>query len=262
MLTLEEEISVREPGTAGSVTDAELVSISLPGSALPLALVAATVVMRNSGDSIWSEAGDHSSGHRLGSLAGDELSWVPRAYEGYSNSVADQRIFLTSPVVAGGEASFDFHVQAPAVEGSYQLRARMVQDGVAWFGAEVLASLVVTASVDAGVAVDSAVVADANVAPDSALFPDATQLADAAQLPDVTQQVDAAQGPGSSSEPDRGALFYDAGAQSDADVTTPSAEGCGCHSGGETQLPGWLALLSLMWLAAAQRKQARVGAKR
>ena len=53
---------------------------------------------------------------------------------GYANGVDDARITLGAGGAPAADATFTFAITAPASAGDYVLAARMVRDGVAWFG--------------------------------------------------------------------------------------------------------------------------------
>ena len=85
---------------------------------------------------LWSEA----DGERLGAAPGcpsaaatNALVFLPTS-GGYANSPADARVTLAADTPPGGDASFTFAVTAPATPGDYVFAARMVRDGVGWFG--------------------------------------------------------------------------------------------------------------------------------
>jgi len=101
------------------------------------------VTLENHGAQAWP-AGDAI---RLGAAAGcpdatDEnaIAWVPDA--GYANSPTDARVFLPADVPPGGSLDVHVPVQAPAA-GTYHFAARMVVEGVAWFGTTASADIVV-----------------------------------------------------------------------------------------------------------------------
>ncbi|MBW2702036.1 MAG: hypothetical protein JRF33_14565 [Deltaproteobacteria bacterium] len=144
--TLQEEISFREPGTqSGTEDNAVVVAVDIPTSVTASSTISATVTLRNTGDTTWVEPADHAGGTRLGSLSENVLTWVPGAAGGYSNSPTDQRLFVPGPVAPNQEVTFSFQIQVPASQGSYLYAARMVHDGVAWFGPEVRHSIQVEA---------------------------------------------------------------------------------------------------------------------
>jgi hypothetical protein len=111
--------------SAAIVKDASSVPLKLtPGGAQTV-----RVRVLNTGWSRWRAA----DGYRLGTNAGNGLSWSGVACGGYMNAPQDGRAFLCNDVPPGGTADFVFNVTAPA-SGPTALSVRMVKDGVAWFG--------------------------------------------------------------------------------------------------------------------------------
>ncbi len=79
-----------------------------------------TVKMLNTGGLDWNSAG----AYKLGSN------------NPLGNSIwGRNRVELAASTAIGGTATFTFNVTAPNTPGSYNFQWRMVQDGVAWFGA-------------------------------------------------------------------------------------------------------------------------------
>lgn len=123
----------------------------------------ATVRVRatNLGSDVWRAADKV----RLGSGAGcpltpsaNAIAWAPPASKGYAHSLTDARVELdaAAAVAHGDEASFDVDVIAPKSPGTYAFSARMVREGVAWFGTPLSVTLtVVDAAADAGAAPDA-----------------------------------------------------------------------------------------------------------
>jgi hypothetical protein len=97
-----------------------------------------TLTMQNRGSDVWSEAAQVRLGAAPGcpsAAASNAFGFVPGAGGGYANGVADARIAFGGVSVArGGSAALTFAISAPATPGDYVLGARMVRDGVAWFG--------------------------------------------------------------------------------------------------------------------------------
>ena len=138
--SLEEELHILDPA-ASAVSSSRLVSYDVPSSAAGGDTVPASVTMCNDGSLSWIEPSDGVGGTRLGALASNALEWVPGPSGGYSNGLDDQRIFLGAPVAPGTVVTFELGLRPPVSPGSYALGARMVQDGVAWFGPEVRAEV-------------------------------------------------------------------------------------------------------------------------
>ena len=79
-----------------------------------------SVSMRNTGSLSWTA----SQAYRLGSQnPGDNTRW------------GLHRVDVPGTVPTGGTAVFNFTARAPSTPGTYNFQWRMVQDGVAWFGA-------------------------------------------------------------------------------------------------------------------------------
>jgi hypothetical protein len=95
-----------------------------------------TLAVHNGGGAAWSEAAQE----RLGAAPGCPTAAVTNAFlfvpgaAGYAHSVDDARITLPASVAPGADATLSFAITAPATAGDYVLGARMVRDGVAWFG--------------------------------------------------------------------------------------------------------------------------------
>ncbi len=100
--------------------DAVFVSQSAPATMAAGQGYAVSVTLRNTGSKTWTIA----ENFRLGSQnLTDNTLWGPG------------RVNLTTSVANGQNATFNFNVTAPLPAGSYNFQWRMVQDGVAWFGA-------------------------------------------------------------------------------------------------------------------------------
>ncbi|MCU1279014.1 MAG: hypothetical protein JWM53_2560, partial [bacterium] len=96
-----------------------------------------TLTVQNRGGESWSEALQERLGAAPGcpsAAATNALLFVPGA-NGYANGVGDARVGLGGASVApAANATFTFAITAPSTPGDYVLGARMVRDGVAWFG--------------------------------------------------------------------------------------------------------------------------------
>ena len=104
------------------VRDAVFVSQSVPTRVAQGTLFTATVTMRNTGTTAWTAA----NSFRLGSQSPqDNTVW------------GTHRVMLaaTDKVHQNQQKSFTFNLTAPVTPGFYTFQWRMVQDGVAWFGA-------------------------------------------------------------------------------------------------------------------------------
>jgi hypothetical protein len=115
---------------------AAFVGDDVPASLAPGETRTITLTVRNLGAATWSEAAQHRLGAAPGCPAAavaNALAFTP-ASPGYSVSPTDARVALAASTAGGGDATFQFAVTAPVTPGDYVLGARMVQDGVAWFG--------------------------------------------------------------------------------------------------------------------------------
>lgn len=122
---------------------AQLVGVTAPTLA-PGASGDVIVTLQNRGSATWSD------GVRLGAGPGcpdaaseNAIAWAPAS--GYANTVTDARVFLDAPVAPGDTVDVHVPVIAPALPGTYVFAARMVDDGVAWFGPTATASITVVA---------------------------------------------------------------------------------------------------------------------
>ena len=100
--------------------NAVFVSQSVPDMMVSGGTYNIAVTMQNTGTATWTPA----ASYRLGSQSPqDNTTW------------GTARVNLASSVAPGAQATFQFTVTAPATPGSYVFQWKMVQDGVAWFGA-------------------------------------------------------------------------------------------------------------------------------
>ena len=111
--------------------DASFVSQSVPATMVARQSYPVTIQLSNTGSNTWSA----SNNYKLGSQnPQDNSTW------GLS------RVSLPGSIATGQAASFSFSVTAPGTPGSYNFQWRMLQEGVAWFGASSTnVSIVVTA---------------------------------------------------------------------------------------------------------------------
>jgi len=100
--------------------DASFVSQTVPAIMVPGQNYSVTVTMRNTGASTWTPDGDYQ-------LASENLPDNQRW--------GLNRVNLTTTVLPGSDAIFNFTVIAPATPGAYSFQWRMVQQGVERFGA-------------------------------------------------------------------------------------------------------------------------------
>ena len=104
-------------------SDAVFVSQSVPASMTPGQTVAVYVTMRNTGSNTWSYDGKFKLGSQN---AQGNMTW------------GDSRMWMdsTASVPPNGEYTFTADVTAPSIEGTYNFQWKIVQEGVAWFGAQ------------------------------------------------------------------------------------------------------------------------------
>ena len=115
---------------------ARFVASDAPATLAPGETRTVTLTVHNAGSATWSE----SDPERLGAAPGcpsaavtNALLFVPSG-NGYANAAADARITLPADVAAGSDATFTFAITAPSSAGDYVFGARMVREGIAWFG--------------------------------------------------------------------------------------------------------------------------------
>ncbi|MDB5214949.1 MAG: hypothetical protein JWO86_2876 [Myxococcaceae bacterium] len=130
--------------------------VVVPKQALPGSKVLAKVKATNLGKTTWNTA----SGIRLGAASGcpsawsvNDATWSPATSDGYATSPTDARRFLppSSSVAQGDSVMLEVPVVMPLLPASSQhFAVRMVQEGVAWFGATASADIEVTDAADGG----------------------------------------------------------------------------------------------------------------
>ncbi|MSP60716.1 MAG: hypothetical protein EXR72_10315 [Myxococcales bacterium] len=105
-----------------------------------------TVAVRNTGAEAWPKGGPIRLGAGGGcpaSVGANQILWAPAS--GYVNSFTDARVFTAGDTPAGAVAKYDLALVAPKAPGSYRFAARMVKDGVEWFGDTIQATVTVVA---------------------------------------------------------------------------------------------------------------------
>ncbi len=109
-------VSVHNP-----VPNAQFIAQTVATQMQTGAVQSVSVQMKNTGETTWSSA----NSYRLGSNnPTDNTTW------GLS------RVNLPQDIAPGQTATFNFNITAPSTAGTYNFQWRMVQDGVAWFGAQ------------------------------------------------------------------------------------------------------------------------------
>jgi hypothetical protein len=124
--------------------DADHTGNTIPASMQPNQTVQVSLTLKNTGSTPWRG----SSNDRLGASGDNALIWSGFANGGYSNSATDQRVFLagTDAIATGSTKTFTFSITAPPVAGQYVFSARMVRDGVTWFGDTISKTVTVNSS--------------------------------------------------------------------------------------------------------------------
>lgn len=109
--------------TVAAGDDAAVVAVDIPSSMLCGATAAASVTLRNTGDTVWAREGD--VGVKLGAVDDDDPLHP-----------AGTRIYLPEGTeVAPGESyTFDLALKAPLAAGVYRSDWQMVREHVHWFG--------------------------------------------------------------------------------------------------------------------------------
>ncbi|MBV8757977.1 MAG: hypothetical protein JO257_11895 [Deltaproteobacteria bacterium] len=102
------------------------------------------VTVENKGSTTWT--GEFRLGAAPGcpdAAAQNAIAWEPAA--GYVHSVTDARVYLPHDVAPGESIDLHIPVRAPDAEGTYVFAARMVHEGVTWFGATATTTVTVAA---------------------------------------------------------------------------------------------------------------------
>jgi hypothetical protein len=136
-------------------------TIDVPATVAVGSTVVAHVTATNLGTTAWTRALDV----RLGAAAGCPSAWAVNGFrwadvdaaDGYTKAVDDARRYLpaTATVAQGSDVKVDVVLAVPTTPGKLRVAARMVREGVAWFGSTVCADVDVTGApipgTDAGV---------------------------------------------------------------------------------------------------------------
>ena len=124
----------------GVPDDASMVGHGVPDVMFCDETVPVHVTVRNTGTASWAGSGEANL-WRLGAgstgvgCEGDnEFPWSNFAAGGYSSNPTDQRVYCSATVDPDTLHTFTFDVTAPSNPGDAHFSARMVHDGVAWFG--------------------------------------------------------------------------------------------------------------------------------
>jgi len=119
--------------------NARFVSNTLPDIMSPGEVRRVSITVKNTGGTTWSESdsirlGAGSTNQYVGCPHDNEFRWSNWQNGGYSNGLTDQRAFISGTVPLGSSTTFTFDITAPSTTGTHWFEARMVHDGVAWFG--------------------------------------------------------------------------------------------------------------------------------
>jgi parallel beta-helix repeat protein len=127
------------PASLYAANSAAFVTQSVPSALATGQTILVSVTMQNNGTTTWTEAAQI----RLGTQnPQDNTLWTGAT-----------RVLLASgeSIVPGQSKAFSFNITAPATAGTYNFQWRMLQEGVAWFGAfSTNVAIVVTAPVAYG----------------------------------------------------------------------------------------------------------------
>ncbi|HEY5945254.1 MAG TPA: NBR1-Ig-like domain-containing protein [Kofleriaceae bacterium] len=133
---------------AGTPRRARIVDAVMPALE-PGAVGDALVTLENRGTTTWTDE------FRLASAPGcpdaareNAIAWEPNA--GYANGLTDARVLLPHPVAPGESIVIHVPVRAPAEPGEYTFAARMVHEGVEFFGPTVSGVVTVAAGNGSG----------------------------------------------------------------------------------------------------------------
>jgi hypothetical protein len=126
---------------SSSVSDSALIITYLgPDTMLAWDTASVHVSVSNVGTSVWPGSGSVNP-YRFGAGSvssgnphDNEFLWTDFANGGYSNNVTDQRAYLADSVISGQTTDLDFSIIAPGQTGTAWLEARMVHEGLSWFG--------------------------------------------------------------------------------------------------------------------------------
>jgi hypothetical protein len=113
------------------LNNAAVVSSAYPSTVTVGQTFSATVTMNNNGTTSWINA----NGYNLGSQNPQD-----------NNRWGLGRVAVAGTISPGQNSAFNFNCTAPTTAGSYAFDWKMVQDGVAWFGATATGGITVNAA--------------------------------------------------------------------------------------------------------------------
>ena len=123
--------------------DAQLLSAKLPAVMKAGSRVDVEVTAKNIGNEAWEEFSD-GTGFRLGRVDNmNDFNWFSDDYANNNRALVDK---TTGKVRTDQTYTFRFAIEAPATPGSCTFAARMVRDGVEWFGPEIRQTIQVVAA--------------------------------------------------------------------------------------------------------------------
>jgi len=132
--------------------DAIFISNNVPTNMLINEVKTVTITVKNTGSAIWQNSGSANM-YRLaagltsqGNLYNNEFLWSNFVDGGYSNSKTDQRVYTSGPVNPDTTTTYTFDIIATSTSGVYQFEARMVHDGVTFFGETLSRNVTVSSS--------------------------------------------------------------------------------------------------------------------
>ncbi len=115
-------IGIGAPVPSRAANDALFLTQTVPTVMVASKTYTVAVVVRNTGDTTWTDAANH----RLGSQnPQDNLTWLT------TNRL---RLGAAESIGPGQDKTFQFTINAPASAGSYGFQWRMLQEFVEWFG--------------------------------------------------------------------------------------------------------------------------------
>jgi len=120
--------------------DARFVDFAIPDTMAVGETALIWIKVENTGNLIWPDSGS-TNPYRIGAGSigngnphDNQFPWFDFQYGGYSNHLLDQRAYLGDSVFPDSTHTLTFKIEAPRIEGRYWFEARMVCDGVGWFG--------------------------------------------------------------------------------------------------------------------------------
>ena len=126
------EMTTKTVTVTGAERASQLISSNFPTSMSSGQTYSVSIRMKNTGTTSWTESGQFRLG-AAGDSTGDAAKFGPGRIG----------IPAGTTVAPGQEHTFTFTITAP-VPGTYNPSYRMVQDGVAWFGATTTKTVTVT----------------------------------------------------------------------------------------------------------------------